>query len=77
MHDTIDVTGLPEPVVNDLRQLVNTLRGRLGAKNGATPQRDETPEQWAGRLAAWAAGHPKRAVEIDDSRESIYGGRGE
>ena len=59
-----------------LDQLVDTLRGRLGATNGAPPG-GESPEEWAKRLTAWAAGHPRRAVEIDDSRESIYGGRGE
>jgi hypothetical protein len=30
MPQTIDVSGLPESVVNDLRQLVGTLRTRLG-----------------------------------------------
>jgi len=73
MPDVIDVTGLPEPVVNDLRQLVNTLRGRLGAST----DRSESPAEWAARLTAWVASHPKRAIEFDDSRESIYGGRGE
>jgi hypothetical protein len=75
MQNTLDVTGLPESVVNDLRQLVTTLQNRLEATNGAAP-RGETPAEWAGRLTAWVAAHPKRSVEIDDSRESIYGGRG-
>jgi hypothetical protein len=76
MPTTIDVTGLPDPVVNDIRQLVGTLRSRMAAGNGASPP-GETPEEWAGRLTAWAEGHPKRRVEFDDSREGIYGGRGE
>jgi hypothetical protein len=75
MQNTLDVTGLPESVVNDLRQLVGTLRSSLGTKNGAPP--GETPAEWAARLATWANGHPKRAVEFDDSREGVYGGRGE
>jgi hypothetical protein len=35
------------------------------------------PEAWSKALREWAASHAKRAIEIDDSRESIYAGRGE
>ena len=75
MPSTIDVTGLPEPVVNSLRQLVDSLRERQ-CKNGVSPI-GETPEAWAKRLRAWAEAHPKGTGEFDDSRESIYAGRGE
>jgi hypothetical protein len=75
MQTTIDVTGLPEPVVNGLRQLVDSLRAGQG-KNGAVPV-GETPEEWVRRFTAWVDSHPKRPIEFDDSRESIYGGRGE
>lgn len=75
MSTTIDVTGLPEPVVNSLRQLVDSLREGQG-KNGAAPV-GETPEEWVKRLRAWAEGHPKGTGDFDDSRESIYSGRGE
>jgi Arc/MetJ-type ribon-helix-helix transcriptional regulator len=37
----------------------------------------ESPDQWAGRLQAWVDTHPSRPITIDDSRESIYAGRGE
>jgi Arc/MetJ-type ribon-helix-helix transcriptional regulator len=37
----------------------------------------ETPDQWALRLKAWVDAHPSRQLTIDDSRESIYAGRGE
>jgi Arc/MetJ-type ribon-helix-helix transcriptional regulator len=37
----------------------------------------ESPDQWALRLQAWVDTHPSRSIAIDDSRESIYAGRGE
>jgi Arc/MetJ-type ribon-helix-helix transcriptional regulator len=37
----------------------------------------ESPDQWALRLQAWVDAHPSRPLTIDDSRESIYAGRGE
>jgi hypothetical protein len=75
MPQVIDVSGLPEAVVSDLKRLVETLRAEHRPKVGPPP--DETPEQWAARLVAWAESRPKRAIEIDDSRETIYEGRGE
>lgn len=35
------------------------------------------PDQWVRRLQAWVDTHPSRPITIDDSRESIYAGRGE
>ncbi len=52
MQTTIDVSGLPESVVNDLRQLVNSLREQQSKKN-ETPL-GETPEEWVKRLTTWA-----------------------
>ena len=73
MPQTIDVSGLPEAVVKDLQRLVNTLKSAA-----STPAaRTETAEEWIARLRAWTESHPKRAIEFDDSRESIYEGRGE
>ncbi len=72
----IDVSGLPEAVVNDLQRLVETIRKGAGA-NSAPSAREETAEEWIARLVAWVESHPKRVIEIDDSRESIYEGRGE
>lgn len=37
----------------------------------------ESIEQWRRELRAWAASHPARDVLVDDSRESIYEGRGQ
>jgi hypothetical protein len=75
MQTTIDVSGLPESVVNDLRELVNSLR-EWQALPGST-RSSETPEEWVQRFTAWVESHPKRPIEFDDSRESIYSGRGE
>lgn len=76
MSQTIDVSGLPEAVVSDLQRLVETIRSTAGATLAAPP-RTETAEEWIARLREWAESHPKREIVIDDSRESIYEGRGE
>ena len=34
-------------------------------------------DEWIARWRAWAAGHRPVATLVDDSRESIYAGRGE
>ena len=64
--------------INDL------LKDMLDEREGATPQQEgpTTPAQmtldeWSRTLRAWATGHPVRTVLADDSRESIYEGRGE
>ena len=72
----IDVSGLPEAVVSDLQRLVTTLKVAAGAP-AAAPPRAETPEEWIARFREWTESHPKRDIVIDDSRESIYEGRGE
>lgn len=36
-----------------------------------------TPEEWVKAFREWAASHPALPVIADDSRESIYEGRGE
>jgi hypothetical protein len=35
------------------------------------------PSEWAQRLQAWVDSLPVRPTRMDDSRESIYAGRGE
>jgi hypothetical protein len=84
MTQTIDVTGLPPTVVSDLQRLVNSLRAQTQSvpetsarPEPVTPPPNETAEEWIARFRAWVESHPKRAIEFDDSRESIYEGRGE
>jgi plasmid stability protein len=36
-----------------------------------------TPAEWIRELREWAASHPTTTHFVDDSRESIYEGRGE
>lgn len=77
MSTNIDASGLPESVVNDIRKLVNTLQTQISIEKDPIRPQSETPEEWAKRLLEWVKTHDKRSVEIDDSRESIYSGRGE
>jgi hypothetical protein len=35
-----------------------------------------TADEWSRALRTWAASHPVRTLLADDSRETIYGGRG-
>jgi hypothetical protein len=71
---SLDLTGLPFPVADELRRLVATLRSNLGRV--PSPEMKH-PDDWNRRLQAWVDSHPPRLVAIDDSREGIYGGRGE
>ncbi len=78
MPDTIDVTGLPQTVIEDMRRLVATLRQKFSPESPAAgPEGELPPDEWIARLQAWSESHPKREIIIDDSRETIYGGRGE
>ena len=38
---------------------------------------ESSAQQWCEELEAWATNHPPLPQEADDSRESIYEGRGE
>lgn len=76
MVQTIDVTGLPEAVVADLRRLVETMRAAAGVPP-TEPPRPETMEEWNARFRVWAANYETHGPIADDSRESIYEGRGE
>ncbi len=40
-------------------------------------QNELPKDQWIARLRQWAASHRRLSYEADDSRESIYEGRGE
>jgi hypothetical protein len=74
-QNTIDVTGLPESVVRDLRQLVATLRQNLA--NGSGPAYAQSAEEWSKAWREWIDSHTSRNPHFDDSREIIYAGRGE
>jgi hypothetical protein len=79
---TIDVTGLSPEAVRAVQALVETFRKQAAqpavppAAPASTywpgPPPGETAEEWIARLRAWAESHPKRDIEIDDDRGSIY-----
>lgn len=75
---SLDLTGIPVPVADELRKLVATLRENLGrAPSAQDTSVEETPEDWSRRLQAWVDTHPARPIQIDDDRVSLYAGRGE
>jgi len=49
----------------------------LRSKKNERSSNRRDPEGWSKALRAWAASHPRRAIDIDDSRDFIYAGRGE
>lgn len=55
-------------------KLVQDFASRTRQQPAASPP---APEQWVRQLQAWVDKHPSRPATIDDSRESIYAGRGE
>src|SRR5215831_17955052 len=58
-------------------QLKQDIRDNLIQAPGPSTPTLESPEEWERRLHAWVDTHPVRAITIDDSRESLYAGRGE
>ena len=57
------------------------LRTLLPSANGDLEEQplyqSATPEEWVRAFREWAASHPTPPAIADDSRESIYQGRGE
>jgi hypothetical protein len=69
---TIDVSGLPEEAICAVESIVSLLRAK-----GQAPPPFRSVEEWSQTLHAWAASHPRLDRVADDSRDSIYEGRGE
>jgi hypothetical protein len=75
----IDLTGLPEKAAEAVRTLVEALRQQASTQSPAPPSADEWRKQFDAYLrevAARAGRYPEGFV-VDDSRETIYEGRGE
>ncbi len=76
---TIDVTGLPEPVIAGLRGLVAGLRAALPGSipPGSQPGPGGLPyDEWKKRFDEWVNRPcPPGPGPVDDSRESVYEGR--
>jgi hypothetical protein len=63
-----------------LESLLQRLAEQAAAVGNGTakkPDAELTPEQWSVEWRAWAASHKATPGVLDDSRESIYAGRGE
>jgi hypothetical protein len=67
-------------------QTIEQYLGQLAEESAASPavgqepspaRSDKTPEEWVAEWLAWVASHRPGPVIADDSRESIYEGRGE
>jgi hypothetical protein len=78
-QQTIDVTGLPEPVVTELQRLVSELKTAIPPSRGSATDPNRLPyDEWAKRFDEWLnRPRPPAPPFVDDSRESIYEGRGE
>jgi hypothetical protein len=83
MAQTIDVTGLSPEAVRVVETLVGMLREKANPADAIPPHTGAVPpsqlpyEEWVKWFRAWCESHPKRDIVIDDSRETIYEGRGE
>ena len=71
---TVDLTGLPEPVAQGIRQLVRALHDRQGGTEIETPAlRPRTsPEEMERLLDELAAGQTGRVLPPNFSRADIY-----
>ena len=68
----LELSDLSEEDFEAVQAFVSLMRSRSGAT--ATPL---SREEWSRALREWAADHPLIEGVADDSRESIYAGRGE
>jgi hypothetical protein len=60
-----------------LNRAVEALREKTKAVPSKVIQPKLSGEEWAQAFREWAASHPRTTHFVDDSRESIYEGRGE
>jgi hypothetical protein len=73
MNRHVDLAGLSPESVRFVESLVQSMRSEDSERSWS--QRD--PDGWAAALREWIRSHPQREIAIDDSRETIYAGRGE
>jgi hypothetical protein len=74
---TVDLSGLPEPVVEQVLRLVHDARQKQAEAGALRSPNQDDPERWSAEWRAWTASHEKRDITLDDDRESIYAGCGE
>lgn len=68
--ETIDVTGLPAPVVNQLRGLVQTLRGHTDPV--ASPEQPAEWERMQAEVAARTAAHPRHLMTSEERIAALH-----
>ena len=73
-HGSLDLTGLPDEAIRAIESLVSLLKARASLPESTARL---SPEEWTRSLLEWAKSHPQLDGVLDDSRESIYAGRGE
>jgi predicted transcriptional regulator len=59
-----------------LEKYLERLAEEAAARGTGRPA-ERSAEEWIAEFRAWAASHPSSGPIADDSRESIYAGRGE
>ena len=74
MSQVIDVSGLSESMVQEVEMHVAQLRERL--LHHRIPDK-LSAEEWVRRFTSWTQSQRSTNPYFDDSRESIYEGRGE
>jgi hypothetical protein len=57
--------------------VVEAVEEKFAGGNGIKPPAEVPYEQWVVEFDAWVASHKPVGHFVDDSRESIYAGRGE
>jgi len=67
---TLDLSGLPDPVVKSLKQLVESLRATGPATNGAEPTTQRPP--LLGRFAHLGVSIPEE--DIDEAQRQAWSG---
>jgi hypothetical protein len=72
MPNTIDVTGLPSHVIDEISALVAAKRKDLVSSNA--PARKLSHEEWVNRYQAFLNKYRSTTLNLkfDDDRESIY-----
>ncbi len=75
----IDLTGLPEKAAEAVRTLVEAIRQQVATHPSAPPSADDWQQLFNAYLrdVAARAGRYSEGFVVDDSRETIYEGRGE
>lgn len=77
MQQTIDVTGLPEPVIRDLERMVEELREFPMNTDCDNNEWKSKRDDWLSFWRNWCEKNARPTTIRDDSRENIYEGRGE